>query len=217
VNDQDSHQTVRIGITGPIGCGKSTVAGWLGDLGAVIIDADQVARQVTSPGTPALAEIAAMFGAQLLGDDGSLDRGALGRIVFADPAALAALEAIVHPAVRPLILAEMDAAERSGAAAVVVEAIKLVEGGLAELCDEVWLVACSQADQLARLEERGAAGHADPSDAAARVAAQGDVVGRLTPFATRRLDTSGSPGEARRAVHAAFEEALARHGRPSRA
>ena len=108
---------VRIGLTGPIGCGKSTVAAYLATRGAIVIDADQVARQVTGPGEPATAEIAARFGHDLLGPHGELDRAALGRIVFADPAALADLEAIVHPAVRPLILAAIDAAsatERSG-------------------------------------------------------------------------------------------------------
>ncbi len=125
-----------------------------GRAGAVVIDADRVARLVTGPGWPAAAEIGATFGRQLVGDDGSLDRAALGRIVFADPAALAALEAIVHPAVRPVILEEMAAAERAGAPAVVVEAIKLVEGGLAELCDEVWLVVCSTEVQLDRLRAR---------------------------------------------------------------
>ena len=87
--------------------------------------------------------------------DGSLDRAALGRIVFADPAALRDLEAIVHPAVRPRILARIADAEANGAAAVVIEAIKLVEGGLAELCDEVWLVTCDPAVQRRRLVGRG--------------------------------------------------------------
>ena len=73
-------RTIRIGLTGPIGCGKSTVAGWLGEAGAVVIDADRVARQVTEPGTPALDRIAATFGRTVLHDDGSLDRAALGRM-----------------------------------------------------------------------------------------------------------------------------------------
>ena len=85
------------------------------------------------------------FGAGILRADGTLDRAALGRIVFADPAALARLESIIHPAVRPRILSLIADAERSGAPAVVIEAIKLVEGGLAALCDEVWLVTCDPA------------------------------------------------------------------------
>jgi dephospho-CoA kinase len=203
-------------LTGPIGCGKSTVAGWLGELGAVVIDADRVARQVTAPGAPALPQIAATFGEDLIDEDGSLDRAALGRIVFADSEALAALEAIVHPAVRPVILDEMVAAERSGAAAVVVEAIKLVEGGLASLCDEVWLVTCSAEAQLARVLARSAVRGTDPADVEARIAAQSDLVARLTPAATRTLDTSG-PLEATRVMAAdAFRAALGQSaGRPS--
>ena len=88
-------------------------------------------------------------------DDGSLDRTALGRIVFADPAALRDLEAIVHPAVRPRILAAIAAADEADADVVVIEAIKLVEGGLAELCDEVWLVTCEPEAQRERLVGSG--------------------------------------------------------------
>jgi dephospho-CoA kinase len=210
-------RTVRIGITGPIGCGKSKVAGFLGKLGAVVIDADRVAHQVTDPGTPALAQIASVFGTEVLREDGTLDRHALGRIVFSDPAALVALEAIVHPAVRPAILDEMAAAERTGAPAVVVEAIKLVEGGLAELCDEVWLITCAPDQQLARLRARLAAasgGSGDPgslaADTEARVAAQAGLVARLTPTATRVLDTSGTLEEVRAITEAAYHAALAR-------
>jgi dephospho-CoA kinase len=208
-------RTVRIGLTGPIGCGKSTVAGWLGELGAVVIDADRVARQVTAPGAPALPQIAATFGEDLIDEDGSLDRAALGRIVFADPGALAALEAIVHPAVRPVILQEMAAAERAGAAAVVVEAIKLVEGGLASLCDEVWLVLCSPDAQLARVVVRAVARGAGASEAEARIAAQSDLVARLTPAATRILDTSGELDATRAIVVDAYRAALAPSGRQS--
>lgn len=203
--------TVRIGITGPIGCGKSTVAGWLAELGAVVIDADRVARQVTEPGTPALYRIISTFSEDLIREDGTLDRGALGAIVFSDPAALAALEAIVHPAVRPVILGEMEAAAAAGAPAVVVEAIKLVEGGLAELCDEVWLITCDPDAQLARVTARSAArGIADPNaEARVRIAAQAGLTERLAPCATRILDTSGSIDATRAEVHAAYRDALA--------
>ncbi|TMC62770.1 MAG: dephospho-CoA kinase, partial [Chloroflexi bacterium] len=87
------------------------------------------------------------FGAGVRRPDGSLDRRRLAEIVFADAGQLAALEAIVHPAVRPRILAAIVAADAVGAPAVIVEAIRLVEGGLAELCDEVWLVVCDPAEQ----------------------------------------------------------------------
>jgi dephospho-CoA kinase len=198
-----AYRAVRIGLTGPIGCGKSTVAGWLAELGARVIDADRVAREVTPPGSPELAAIVAEFGPDVLRADGSLDRPALGRLVFADAAALARLESIVHPAVRPRILAEIAEADRVAAPAVVIEAIKLVEGGLAGLCDEVWLVTCSPADQLARLAGRGA----ERADSEARIAAQSDLVARLTPRATRILDTSGPRTAARRLVLAAWSAA----------
>ena len=199
-------RTVRIGLTGPIGCGKSTVALWLGELGAAVIDADRVARDVTEPGTPAAAAIATAFGQDLVQADGSLDRARLGRIVFADPAALARLESIVHPAVRPVILERMDAATDLGVAAVVVEAIKLVEGGLADLCDEVWLVTCDAAEQLERLLRRGS----NRADAEARIAAQSGLVERLRPAATRVIDTSGPVESARANVSRAFREATSR-------
>ena len=199
--------TARIGLTGPIGCGKSTVAGWLGERpGVVVIDADQVAREVVEPGEPALDAVIARFGEELRRPDGSLDRAALGRIVFADPAALRDLEAIVHPAVRPRILAAVAAAEAADAEAVVVEAIKLVEGGLAEVCDEVWLVRCEAAIQQTRLVGRGSS----PEDAAQRIAAQTGLAGRVGSAFTRVIETSGDLAETRALVEAALRDVLAR-------
>jgi dephospho-CoA kinase len=198
-----ARRPLHIGLTGPIGCGKSTIAGWLGELGATEVDADVLAREVVEPGQPALAAVVAEFGPGLRQADGSLDRAALGRIVFADPDALARLEAIVHPAVRPRVLAAMSAAEAAGAVAVVVEAIKLVEGGLAELCDEVWLVTCEPAAQRSRLAARGL----PPDEVVRRLTAQGDIRSRLAPAATRVIDTSGSPAETRTAVETAWREA----------
>ena len=197
--------TVRIGLTGPIACGKSTVAGWLGERpGVVVIDADVVAREVLEPGEPALDAVVARFGSELLRPDGSLDRAALGRRVFADPVALGDLEAIVHPAVRPRILAAMDRAAADGAAAVVVEAIRLVEGGLAEMCDEVWLVTCDPEVQRARLVGRGTAAH----DADQRIAAQAGLDERVRPAATRVIDTSGDRAETRAMVMDALAAGL---------
>ncbi len=201
----DAGQPRMIGLTGPIGCGKSTIARWLGEHEKiVVIDADRVARDVLAPGTAEVAAVYGRFGGSLRAADGSLDRAALGRIVFTDPVALRDLEAIVHPAVRLRIQAAVATAARTGARAVVVEAIKLVEGGLAELCDEVWLVACRPDLQLARLVQRGS----DEADAMARVAAQGDLVTRLRPAATRVLDTNGSLEATRRSVETALREAM---------
>ncbi len=196
--------TLKIGITGPIGCGKSTVARWLGERSGVsVIDADHEARLVLAPETPEVEAVYRRFGQDLRRANGELDRGALGRIVFKDAEALHDLESIVHPAVRPRILAAIERAERAGARAVVIEAIKLVEGGLAELCDEVWLVSCEPAVQRERLVGRGDAA----DDVAARVDAQGHLVERLRMRATRVVDTNGDPADTRRSVDALFDEA----------
>jgi len=202
-------RAVRIGITGPIGCGKSTVAGWLGERpGVVVIDADRVARDVLQRGQPALDAVVERFGGALLHSDGSLDREALGRIVFANPAALLDLEAIVHPAVRPRILAAIERAEEAGARAVVVEAIKLVEGGLAAECNEVWLVTCDPRAQRERLIGRGST----PADADQRIDAQEDIADRLAASATRVIDTSSDVDATRQTAERALEEALAAAG-----
>jgi dephospho-CoA kinase len=203
-----SHRAVRIGITGPIGCGKSTVAQWIGKRpGVLVIDADQVARDVLDRGEPAFDAVVARFGADLV-RNGELDRAALGRIVFADPAALQDLEAIVHPAVRPRIVAEIARADRAGAWAVVIEAIKLVEGGLAAECDEIWLITCQRDVQRERLIGRGSTA----IDADQRIEAQGDIAARLARLVTRVIDTSDDLVTVRREAERALEEAL----RPAR-
>ena len=166
----------------------------------MVIDADQVARDVVAPGEPALEEVIERFGEALGRPDGSLDRAALGRIVFADPTALRDLEAIVHPAVRQRILAALAEAAADGAEAVVVEAIKLVEGGLAELCDEVWFVTCDPSVQRDRLIGRGSS----PRDADQRIAAQAGIDDRGRPVATRVIDSSGDADATRRLVEDAF-------------
>jgi dephospho-CoA kinase len=181
-------KAIRIGLTGPIGCGKSTIAATLGGYGLDVIDADEVAREVVEPGTAGFEAVVGEFGADLVGPDGSLDRAALGRVVFRDPEALRRLERIVHPAVRPKILERVLAADADGAPGAVIEAIKLVEGGLATFCDEVWLVVCDPAAQQARLAARGL----DAATAEARVEAQLDPATRLRAAATRVIDTSGS-------------------------
>ncbi|HYH92207.1 MAG TPA: dephospho-CoA kinase [Candidatus Saccharimonadales bacterium] len=207
------NRPLRLGLTGPIGCGKSTISGWLAARpGIVTVDADDVAREVLAAGTPQVEAVYERFGEALRRRDGTLDRAGLGALVFDDPPALAALEAIVHPAVRPRILAAIERAESDGADAVIVEAIKLVEGGLATLCDEVWLVTCDRATSLARTVGRGAS----EDDARRRIDAQADLTDRLRPHATRVVDTSTSMDETRAVVDDALEDALARHAAAAR-
>jgi dephospho-CoA kinase len=173
----------------------------LAERGAAVIDADQAARAAYEDASVREA-VVARFGEGVRHPNGSIDRSALARIVFANPDALRDLEAIVHPAVRPRILAGIDAAEARGAPAVVVEAIKLVEGGLAGLCDEVWLVICDASAQRARLRDRGV----PDDDAERRIAAQRHLRDRVEPVATRRIDTSGSLDDTRKQVDTAWRD-----------
>ena len=203
--------TLRIGVTGPIGCGKSAVAAALSTRGGVVVDADQLTRAATAPGSPALREIEGRFGAGVIALDGSLDRAALARVVFADAAALRDLEAIVHPAVRPLIERAVAAAESAGAPLVVVEAIKLVEAGYAARCDEVWLVTCTPEEQRARLARRGV----PPDEIERRIASQGgDLIDRLRPRATRVVDAGGPLRRTERRALQALDAAVAVRASP---
>jgi dephospho-CoA kinase len=195
-----------IGLIGPIGCGKSTVAGWLAARGAAVIDADDLTREIMAPGTPVADAIVARFGAEYRRPDGSLDRAALGRLVFADAVRLAELESIVHPAVAGLLEASIRAADSRGPAAIVLEAIKLVEAGHAPWCDEVWLVICDPETQLARLTGRGM----DEPDARQRIAAQAASLASWRAAATRTIRTDGPRDAVERAVDAALGHALAR-------
>jgi dephospho-CoA kinase len=198
-----------IGLIGPIGCGKSTVAGWLAARGAAVVDADELTREVMAPGTPVGEAVIAHFGGEYRRADGSLDRVALGRLVFADPVRLAELEAIVHPAVAGLLEASIRAVDGLGPAApaaIVLEAIKLVEAGHAPWCDEIWLVVCDPKAQLARLSARGMA---EP-DARQRVGAQAASLKLWRAAATRTIRTDGPPDAVERAVAAALAEAMAR-------
>jgi dephospho-CoA kinase len=136
-----------IGLTGNIGCGKSTVAAMLREHRVAILDADEVAREVRRPGSLESRRIRDRFG--------TLDPAELARIAFDDPDALADLEAIVHPRVRDLVTQRLAALEMSGAKVAAVEAIKLLESPLRERCDQVWVVVCRPEDAMRRLVERG--------------------------------------------------------------
>lgn len=168
---------LKVGLTGGIGAGKSEVSRLLVERGAVLVDADRIAREVVAPGTEGLAAVVAEFGADVLDSDGALDRPKLGAIVFADPARLAALNAIVHPLVgaRSAEL-ERAAADAAGDTVVVHDVPLLTENGLAPLYDVVVVVDASPETQLDRLV--GLRGMT-VDDARARMAAQATREQRL--------------------------------------
>ncbi len=140
-----------LGLTGAIGCGKTTVGDMLLRLGALErIDADTVVHELMAPETAVTAAIADTFGIDVLRDDGAVDRGALAAKVFADQTALRKLEAITHPAVRATIRQRLTGLEgRDGI--VIVDAVKLLQGDLLPLCDTVWVVRCPRDEQTRRL------------------------------------------------------------------
>ena len=142
------------GLTGGIATGKSTVAERLRTLGATVIDADQVSRDVVLSGSEALQAIEAVFGDAILNRDGTLNRAALGDIVRADHSARKKLEAITHPHIRAEILRRTQEAIDAGAPAVFVEAALLVETGSASLYPSLWVVRCAHETQVSRLMAR---------------------------------------------------------------
>jgi dephospho-CoA kinase len=177
---------LRIGLTGGIGSGKSTVSGLLATRGAVIVDADRIAREVVEPGTPGLAAVVEAFGDAVLAPDGWLDRPALAAIVFADPEARRRLDAIVHPLVRARGR-ELEAAAPPGSV-VVHDVPLLVETGQAPSFDLVLVVLADVETRVARLVQRGLTAE----DARARIAVQATDEQRRA-IADVVLDNSGTP------------------------
>jgi dephospho-CoA kinase len=193
---------LRVGLTGGIGSGKSTAARTLAALGASVVDADAVAREVVEPGTPALAEIAERFGPQVLAADGSLDRPVLGRLVFGDPGALRDLEGITHPAIWART-AELVAALPDDAV-LVHDMPLLVEKRMAGEYHLVLVVGASVETRLRRLvEDRGMT----EEDARARIAAQADDTDRRAA-ADVWLDNEGTRKALEVAVRRLWAERL---------
>ena len=147
-----------IGLTGGIASGKSSVAALLERLGAAVVDADLLAREVVQPGEPALAAIAAAFGAGVLNRDGTLDRAALAQAVFSDPEARHTLEAITHPAIRARADRKLAQLRERGVTTAFYVAPLLIEAGNSHRVDEVWVVYLDRESQLARLMARDALG-----------------------------------------------------------
>lgn len=180
----------RIGLTGGIGSGKSTVARMLVERGARLVDADAIARQLMEPGQPALSAAVQAFGQEILNPDGSLNRPALAALVFADESKRQVLNGIVHPLVRAESARQVEVARAElGDGAVVVEDIPLLaETGQADRFDGVLVVEVEQGERLRRLVEfRGM----DEADARARMAAQASD-GERRALATWVIDNSGS-------------------------
>lgn len=189
---------MRVGLTGGVASGKSTVAALLTELGAVVIDADQLAREVVEPGSPGLAAVVREFGPEVLTADGHLDRPAVGAVVFADERARRRLEGILHPLIRARA-AEIEAAAPAGAL-VVHDIPLLVESGQADRFDAVIVVDVPVDTQVERMvKDRGMT----PEDAQARVAAQVDRGTRLAS-ATHVIDNTGTREDLRERVAEVF-------------
>ncbi len=182
---------MRVGLTGGVASGKSTVAAIMADLGAVVIDADQLAREVVEPGTPGLEAVVAEFGAEMLGDDGRLDRPKLGALVFADEEKRRRLEGILHPLIRARS-AEIEAAAPKDAL-VVHDIPLLAESGQGDRFDAVVVVDVPVETQVERMvRDRSWT----KEDAESRVAAQASREERLA-IATYVVENTGTRDDLR--------------------
>ncbi len=181
-----------IGLTGNIGCGKSTVAGMLRDLGVATIDADAIAREIRHNDADARAAIQRRFG--------TYEAAELAKVVFTDADALRDLEEILHPRVRGAIRARLAELAQGGEDVVAVEVIKLIESPLADACDEIWVVRCDEADAIARV---AASRGMDEATARRRLASQSSQDEKLA-HADVVIDGSAALDETRREVEAAL-------------
>ena len=193
---------LRVGLTGSIAVGKSFVAGVLAGLGCHVLDADEAARRVVEPGTRGLRAVAEAFGAEVLRDDGTLDRAALGALVFGDESKRELLNSILHP----LIIAEQDAVLRrweleDPRGVAVVDAALLIESGGYRRFDKLVVVHCRAEVQLERLMRRN---NLAREEAERRIAAQMPQ-GEKLRYADFRIDSSGSFDETRRRTEKVFE------------
>ena len=188
----------RIGLTGNIATGKSTVGQMLAKLGAEVIDADHIVHTVLAPDGAAYPAVVAAFGTGILAADGTIDRGKLGDIVFSSPEALAKLEQLTHPPVIAIIDEQITV---SAAPVVVVEAIKLLESGVADDYEAIWVTTCPETAQLARLMKSR---HLTHEEALRRIHAQPPQAEKIAR-ADVVIDTGGSIGKTRAQVVAAWE------------
>ncbi len=192
---------LRVGVTGGIGCGKSTVARILRGCGCLVLDADALAHDLIQPGNPAYDEVLKEFGPSICDPDGRVNRANLAAIVFADGAKLARLNQMVHPRVIEAHNRQLAEWERSHPHSIaVLEAALLIEAGIHHQLDRVAVVWCGEAQQLARLQARGMS----ERDARKRIAAQlPDQEKRR--LATDEIDNSGTLEETRQQVRKLFD------------
>lgn len=192
-----------IGLTGGIGTGKSTVSAYLQKKGFVIIDADQIARQVTEPGTPLLAELGKEFGTDILTETGDLDRKALAAIVFADVKQRKKLDRLTHGRIIQEIQARIEAYKAAGVhRGIIVDAPLLFETGLNEKCQQTWLVTAKQDIRVARVRARDGM---TVEEVAARIRNQmGDEEKKKR--ADRIIDNSGTIEELEQQIQELIEQ-----------
>jgi dephospho-CoA kinase len=189
-----------LGITGNIACGKTSVGRMLSRLGIErYIDADALVHRLYESGQSVALGVGTAFGTTVLAEDGSIDRQALGVIVFNDAAALRKLEAIVHPAVHEAIRAELALVSADGIA--VLDAVKLLEGGSAALCQSIWLILCSEEQQVQRLMQRN---QLSSEEARMRLKSQ-PVIGDKLSLVDEVIQNDGTSEETYQQVKAAFE------------
>jgi len=199
-------KSLVVGLTGNIATGKSTILSYLAAKGAHILDADKLAHETMLPTGPAYMKIVEAFGTDVLNTDQTINRPALGQIVFAQPEALQTLESLVHPAVYELAQASIDATE---AEVVILEAIKLLDGGqTVNLCDIIWVVTSDLEDQLQRLmSQRGM----DETEARQRMSAQSSQEEKIAR-ADHVIDNSGTLTELHKQLDALWTEAVTQAG-----
>jgi len=200
---------LRVGLTGGIGCGKSTVAAMMAELGCHVLNADKMAHALIAPGEPAYDDVVRKFGTDILAPDGSVDRGRLAAVVFADGDKLTALNAIVHPRVLCELDRELDRLARLDPHGVaVVEAALLIESGYHKTLDRIVLVTCSREQQLERLTNPAFGRAMSREQAEQRIAAQMPVQEKRKQAAGKldEIDCSCSLDSTRKQVRTLVEQ-----------
>jgi dephospho-CoA kinase len=197
-----------IGLTGGIGSGKSTVAGFLAALGAAVVDLDKVGHEVIQSGGPVFKQVVGEFGKDILDPRGEIDRSRLAKIVFRDPNALARLDRIMHPVIDKVINERIEEYRRRGVKVVVLEAAAMLEAGKSEQADEIWVTNAPETTILARIRERS--GYSE-EETKARIHSQLSNEERIKK-ADVVIDTNGSLQEVKARVVEEWHRLMKRDG-----